>query len=487
MAAGCHDMKALSNSSRQPYDLLILGAGPAGLAAARTAAENGFRVALIEAHRLGGLALHYGSVPSQALIRTSRLYAEMRDAQLYGAQTPTPVEVDFALAMARMQRILTRIGRLNSADHVIASGVDLFFGKGRFTGKDTVDVDGLQLRFKKALIATGSRSLLPRIPGLEGAGFLTNETVFDLTTLPKNLLVIGGGPVGCELAQAFARFGARTIIVHAEPLFLPLEERDAAQLLTQALAHDGVEIHLNTRVINVQVCNGKKIVETVNDGNVATLEVDEIVTGIGRLPAILGLNLEAAGVTYQPDNGIDVDDFLRTSNPRVFAAGDACLKRRFIDIAEASALIATHNALHRGRARLSSLTIPWCTYTDPEIAHVGLYVREAREQGISVKTFTVPLHDVVRAIVDSEENGFIKIHVQEGTDKILGATVVARHAGEMINGLSLAMVAGIGLSTIASVIHAYPTQAQAIKKAAQAYVKIKPKWYEAIFRRWFEH
>jgi len=466
---------------------LIIGAGPAGLAAAHMAARDGFRVALIEAHLLGGLALNYGSVPTQALIRTSRLYAEMRDAQLYGAQAPAPVEVDFARAMSRMRRIRARLCRFNTKDRITADGIDLFFGKARFSSEDTVDVDGTRLRFRKALIATGSRSLLPRIPGLDDAGFLTNETVFDLTTLPKSLLVIGGGPVGCELAQAFCRFGARTIIVHAEPLFLPMEERDAAQLLTQALAHDGIEIHLNTRVVNVQTAGGKKIVEIVNDGNVATIEVDEILTGIGRVPAILGLNLKAAGVAYQPDSGVQVDDFLRTTNPRIFAAGDAGLKHRFIDTAEASALIAVHNALHRGRRRLSSLTIPWCTYTDPEIAHVGMYVREARERGIPVKTFTVPMHDVVRAIVDGEENGFVKIHVREGTDTILGATVVARHAGEMINGLSLAMVAGIGLSTMARVIHAYPTQAQAIKKAAQAYVKTrKSRWYETIFRRWFD-
>lgn len=466
-------MNPRSVRPHNPYDLLIIGAGPAGLAAAHMAAENGFRVALIEAHLLGGLALNYGSVPSQALIRTSRVYAEMRDAELYGAQAPARVEVDFALAMTRMRRIRARTCSVDSADHIKAAGIDLFFGKARFTGKDTVDVDGQQLKFQKALIATGSRSLLPKLPGLDDAGFLTNETVFDLTTLPKSLLVIGGGPVGCELAQAFSRFGARTILVHSEPLFLPMEERDAAQLLAESLAHDGVEIHLNTRAVRVWVEGGKKIVETINDGNVATIEVDEIMTGIGRVPAIVGLDLEAAGVAYQPDTGIEVDDFLRTTNRQIFAAGDATLKQRFIDTAVASALIATHNALLRGRRRFSSLTIPWCTYTDPEVAHVGMYVREARERGIPVKTFTVPLHDVVRAIVDGEENGFVKIHVREGTDTILGATVVARHAGEMINGLSLAMVAGIGLSTIAQVIHAYPTQAQGIKKAAQAYVKTR--------------
>ncbi|MEO7338361.1 MAG: mercuric reductase, partial [Caldimonas sp.] len=426
---------------REPYHLLVIGGGPAGLMAARSAAALGARVALVEKHLLGGVSLNYGCVPSQALIRTSRLYAEMRNAAVYGAREPSSVEVDFPLAMERMRRIRARAGRVDSAPRVAAVGIDLFFGTARFVGADTVDVDGLRLRFRKALIATGSRSMLPTIPGLNEAGYLTNETLFDLTVLPPSLLVIGGGPVGCQVAQAFCRFGCRTIITHAEPLFLPKEERDAALLLAEALARDGVEIHLNTKPLNVRVEGGKKLVETINDGNVATIEVDEILTGIGRLPAVSGLNLEAAEVDYDPDQGIAVDDFLRTSNRRIFAAGDVCLEHMFTDTAEASARIVVRNALCFGRERLSALTIPWCTYTDPEIAHVGLYVRQARERGIPVKTFTVPMHDVDRALTDSEEHGFVKIHVRDGSDTILGATVVARHAGEMINDLSLAMVA----------------------------------------------
>jgi pyruvate/2-oxoglutarate dehydrogenase complex dihydrolipoamide dehydrogenase (E3) component len=471
---------------RTPYHLLVIGAGPAGLVAARAAAALGARVALIEKHLLGGVSLNYGCVPFQALIRTSRLYAEMRNAEVYGAQTPQNVEVNFPLAMERMRRIRTRAGQVDSAPRILKDGIDLFFGSAQFVDADTVEVDGLRLRFKKALIATGSRSLLPTIPGLDEAGYLTNETFFNLNALPKSLLVIGGGPVGCQVAQAMSRFGCRTIIVHAEPLFLPKEERDAAQLLAEALARDGVEIHLNTTAVNVRIEGGKKLVETVNDGNVATITVDEILTGIGRLPALSGLNLEAAGVDYDSDRGIAVDDFLRTSNRRIFAAGDVCLDHKFTDTAEASARIVVRNALSFGRERLSALTIPWCTYTDPEIAHVGLYVRQARERGIPVKTFTVPMHEVDRALADGEEHGFVKVHVREGSDTILGATVVARHAGEMINDLSLAMVAGIGLSTIARVIHAYPTQAESIKKAAMAYSLAQPtSWIKRLRRFWF--
>lgn len=469
---------------REPYHLLVIGAGPAGLVAARAAVALGARVALVERHLLGGLGLHYSAVPSQALIRTSRLYAEMRNANAYGASTPQSVEVDFPLIMERMRRIRERLGRTDSAQHIAAEGIDLFFGTARFVSANTVEVDGMRLRFKKALIATGSRAVMPTLPGLDDVGYLTNETLFSLTELPTSLLVIGGGPVGCEVAQALARFGCRTVIAHAQPLFLPKEERDAAQLLAEALARDGVEVHLNTRAVNVHIENGKKIVETLNDGDVGSITVDAILTGIGRRPALSGLNLEAAGVDYDPDRGIEVDDFLRTTNRRIFAAGDVCLEHQFIDVAEASARIAVRNALCFGRARLSALTIPWCTYTDPEIAHVGLYVRQARERGIPVTTYTVPMHEIDRAIIDGDESGFVKIHVRAGTDKILGATVVARHAGEMIDSLSLAMVAGIGLSTIARAIHAYPSQADAIRKAAMAHAcRTPPRWMR-LLKRW---
>ena len=491
---GPHDRELCANARppgwrnpqpREPYHLLIIGAGPAGLVAARGAAALGARVALIERHLLGGDCLNYGCVPSKTLIRSSRLYAEMRNAANYGVPPPEDIQVDFPMAMERMRRIRMRISRVDSAARLTADGIDVFFGTARFTSGDAVDVDGTRLRFRKALIATGSRSILPAVAGLADAGYLTHETVFDLTELPASLLVIGGGPLGCELAQAFCRFGCRTVIAHNEPLFLPKEERDAAQMVSDALARDGVEIHLNTQVVNVRVEGGKKLVETVNDGNVATVSVDQILTGIGRVPALEGLNLEGAGVACDAGTGIQVDDFLRTTNRRIYAAGDACLEHQFTDTADASARIVVQNALLLGRRRISELTVPWCTYTDPEIAHVGIYVRQARERGIPVKTFTVPMHDVDRAIADGEENGFVKIHVREGSDTILGATVVARHAGEMINGISLAMVAGIGLRTVARVIHTYPTQAEAIKIAANNHAQTCRKPFLVwLLRKW---
>jgi len=490
------DAERLSNVSptgwRNPkplsrYHLLVIGAGPAGLVAARAAAALGAQVALIERHQLGGDCLNDGCIPSKSLIRTGRLLADMRNAANFGAVPPAELVFDFRAAMLRMRRITARISRTDSAMNLAREGIHLFFGTARFNGVDTVDVDGVTIRFKKALIATGSRSMLPDISGLPEAGFLTNETVFDLQVLPKSLLVIGGGPLGCELAQVFARFGSRTLISHSEPLFLPQEERDAAQMVSDALARDGVEIHLNSTVTKVHMEGGKKVVELLNDGNTATTRVDEILTGIGRLPAVQGLNLKAAGVAYDAEAGIHVDDFLRTSNPRIYAAGDVCLEHQFTNTAEASARIVVRNALFLGRQRMSALTIPWCTYTDPEVAHVGLYVKEARRRRIPVKTFTIPMHDVDRAIADGEEDGFVKIHVREGSDKILGATIVARHAGEMINSISLAMVTGVGLRTLANVVHAYPTQGAAIRQAADAYVRTRlTPLMVTLARRWLQ-
>ncbi|MDQ3187920.1 MAG: mercuric reductase [Pseudomonadota bacterium] len=467
------------------YNMVIVGAGPAGLVAAHAAAELGARVALVERDVLGGDCLNIGCVPSKALIRTARVYAEMREAENYGAQIPADIRVDFAAVMQRMRAIRARISRVDSVRRLVAAGVDVFFGEGRFIGADTLAVEGVKLRFDRAMIATGARPDTPSIPGLVEAGFLTNENVFDLTALPHRLLVIGGGPLGCELAQAFCRFGARVTIAQDMPVFLPKEERDAAQLLSDAFARDGIEVRLNTKAVGVRVENGLKLVDLVSEDHQHTIEVDAILTGAGRLPNVESLNLEAAGVDSDAETGIRVNDFLQTRNPRIYAAGDATLEHKFTHTADASARIVVRNALFAGRQKLSALTVPWCTYTDPEIAHVGLYVRQANERDIPVKTFTVPMHDVDRAIADSETVGFVKIHVKERTDRILGATIVARHAGEMINEITLAMVAGIGLGTMARVIHAYPTQSDAIRMAADAYnrTRLTPT-IRALLRRW---
>jgi pyruvate/2-oxoglutarate dehydrogenase complex dihydrolipoamide dehydrogenase (E3) component len=455
------------------YDFVILGAGPAGILAARSAATLGRKVALIERNLLGGNRLNLGCVPSKALLRTSSLYARMRAAHDLGVPRPEGVRIDVAEAMQRIRHLQARLSRTDSADRLRDHGVDVYFGAAQFVGLNEVKVEGATLKFKKALIATGARPMTPAIPGLIEAGYLTNENVFDLTTVPSRLLVIGGGPLGCESAQALCRLGSHVIIAQDEPMFLPGEERDAAQLLSESLARDGVEIHLNTQVIAVRAGGTQKVVELVSDDSSFSVSVDEILTGVGRAPNVENMNLEAARVEYDTGRGIRVNDFLQTTNARIYAAGDVCLEYKFAHMADASARIVLHNALLRGRRRLSALTVPWCTYTDPEIAHVGLYVREARQQKIPVQTFTILMHDVDRAVTDGDDEGFLKIHVREGTDRILGATVVARHAGEMISELCVAITAGIGLGELGRVVHAYPTQADAIKMAADAYYRTR--------------
>jgi pyruvate/2-oxoglutarate dehydrogenase complex dihydrolipoamide dehydrogenase (E3) component len=468
------------------YDLVILGAGPAGLLTAYEAATLGAKVAIIERDLLGGECLNTGCIPSKTIIRTSRLYAEMRDAENFGARVPGDVHVDFPFLVERMRRIRARIsGQGFSARQLSLMGIDVYFGEGRFAQPNTVAVGDTALRYKKALIATGSRPIIPSIPGLIEADYLTNESVFDLTESPRRFLVIGGGPLGCELAQAFCRLGSQVAIVQKEPMFLSQEERDAAQILSDALARDGIDIHLNTEVVRVQMDGNEKVIDLVSDGYKSKIVVDEILIGVGRTPNVESLGLDAVNVKYDTENGIRINDFLQTTNRRIYAAGDVCFEHKFTHIEDASASIVVQNALFLGRRRLSALTIPWCTYTDPEIAHVGLYVREARQKGIQVKTFTVLMHDVHRAIADGEEEGFVKIHVKEGTDRILGATVVARHAGDMINDLSLAIKMGIGLRSLAHIVHPYPTQAQAIQMAADAYDATRGRpLYKWLLRKW---
>ena len=465
---------------RGPYHLLIIGAGPAGLIAARAAVREGAKVALIERNLLGGSCLNNGCIPSKAIIRTSRLYREMRDAEHFGGRVPGGIAVDFPAVMERVRRIRARLSERGSAERLAAMGIDLHFGEARFAGPDSVTVGGNVLRFKKALVATGARPVRPPIPGLEEAGYLTYENVFDLTECPQRLLVIGGGPVGCELAQAFARLGSRVTLVEEDPMFLGHEERDAAQLLSDALARDGIEIHLDTQTTRVRVEGNDKVADLVNDDTKRTVAVDQILVGVGTAPNVQGLELEAAGVVYDDARGIPVDDFLRTTNRRIFAAGDVCGGNKFPHIESAAGRIVVANALFLGRQRLSAEAIPWCTFTDPEIAHVGMYVTEARQKNIPVKTFTILMHEVDRAITDGEEEGFVKVHVREGTGKILGATVVASHAGDLINEISLAMSAGLDLHALARVNQPYPTQSQAIKMAAGAYVASR----RTSFRTW---
>jgi len=452
------------------YNLVVIGGGTAGLVCAAGAAGLGAKVALVERHLLGGDCLNYGCVPSKAIIRSSRVAAEVRDADRFGVRV-TGADVDFPAVMERMRRLRARISYHDSAQRFQELGVDVFLGTAGFSGPDTVEVAGKTLHFKKAVITTGGRAVHPAIPGLAEAGFLTNETVFSLTERPARLLVLGGGPIGCEFAQAFQRLGSQVTLLHKHDRIMNKEDPDAAEMIQKRFVADGVHLILNARPLRVTKAAAGKLVHYESQGQTAEIEVDEILVGVGRAPNVEGLNLEAAGVKYEGGRGrgVIVNDRLQTSNPNIYAAGDICLPYQFTHLADAAARIVIQNALFFGRKKLSALTIPWCTYTDPEVAHVGLSEAEAEKKGIAVQTFVKPLSEVDRAVLDGEEEGFVKILVKAGTDKILGATIVARHAGEMISEVSTAMVGKMGLGTLAAVIHPYPIQAEAIRQTGDLY------------------
>ncbi|MBI2890979.1 MAG: mercuric reductase [Nitrospirae bacterium] len=467
------------------YNLVVIGGGTAGLVTAAGAAGLGAKVALVEKHLLGGDCLNYGCVPSKALIRASRAAADARDAGAFGVTGATGVSVNFPAVMERMRGLRAHISEHDSATRFRGLGVDVFLGEARFNGTDTVEVDGAKLRFRRAVIATGGRATGLPIPGLAKAGFLTNETIFSLTRLPARLAVIGAGPIGCEMAQAFRRFGSEVCLLEAEGHVLPREDREAASIVAGAFKRDGIRCVCSAKISDVESQGATKTIRYACDGTPVTLEVDEVLVGVGRSPNVEGLGLESAGIEYDTKQGIRVDDRLRTTNPRVLAAGDVCSRYKFTHAADFMARIVIQNALFFGRAKVSALTIPWCTYTDPEIAHVGLYEHEAESRNIMTRTFTQKLDEVDRAVLDGESDGFVKVLIQEGTDRILGATIVARHAGEMISEITLAMTGKLGLKTIAGTIHPYPTQAEAIRKVGDAYNRTRlTPFLKGLFARW---
>lgn len=464
-----HPRDWLNPDPAQRYNLVVIGAGTAGLVCAAGAAGLGAKVALVERHFMGGDCLVYGCVPSKGLLRAARAVHDARSSGEFGVGGGEALTADFAAAMARMRGLRGEISSHDSAVRFRNLGVDVFFGDARFTAPDTVAVNGTLLRFNRAAICTGAEAARLPIPGLTEAGFLTNETVFSLTKLPQRIVVIGGGPIGCELAQAFARFGSRVTVLETAPRLLPREDPDAAAIVRSALEREGIDLRLGVRITRVESRDGEKVVVTESDGTEITLATDEILLGVGRTPNVEGLGLAEAGIAFDAVRGVAVDDRLRSTNPKVYAAGDICSPYRFTHAADAMARIVIANALFGARQKASSLVIPWCTYTDPEVAHVGMYEEEARTRGVAVDTLTVPLADVDRAVLDGETDGFARVHLKRGSDRILGATIVARHAGEMIGEFTLAMTAGLGLSAIGRTIHPYPTQAEAVKKLADAW------------------
>ena len=459
------------------------GAGTAGLVAAAGAAGLGAKVALIERSLMGGDCLNVGCVPSKGVISAARVAATVKYANEFGVEVPDRVDINFAEVMKRMRKLRARISPNDSATRFRDLGIDVFFGQGRFLDSSTIDVDGTKLKFKRAVIATGARASAPPIAGLDSVEYLTNESVFSLTELPRRLGIIGAGPIGCEMAQSFAQLGSEVFLVESEHGILPREDRQAAEVVKNAMVRNGVKLLCCGRNLEIKNEGGRRLT-VESHGQSYDEQIDALLVAVGRAPNVENLNLEGVGVEFDK-KGVKVNDHMQTTNPHIFAAGDICSPYQFTHTADFMARIVIQNALFKGRKKSSALTIPWCTYTSPEIAHVGLYEHQAEKQGIAIDTFVQHLSDVDRAILEGDDEGFVKVHTQKGTDKILGATIVASNAGDMISEITLAMTHGLGLSKIGSTIHPYPTQAEAIRRLGDQYSRTRlTPFVKSLFNKW---
>lgn len=482
----CHPPRWVNPTPADKYNLVVIGAGTAGLVSAAGAAGLGARVALIERNLFGGDCLNTGCVPSKAVIRAARAAYDARNGKEFGVRLAGEPNVAFSAAMERMRKLRTRISEHDSAERFRKLGIDVYIGNARFVGSSTVEVDGKRLEFKRAVIAAGGRPAELPVPGLKDAGYFTNENVFTLTELPRRIAVIGAGPIGCELAQSFARFGSEVFLIEALHGIMPNEDPDASEIARQSMIdRDGVKLMCCGKELKVSNAEGGGKRLTVDShGNHYDFVVDEILVGGGRKPNLEGLGLEEAGVHYTTQ-GVTVDDRLRTTNAKIYAAGDVCSRYKFTHAADAMARIVIANALFFARRKVSDLVIPWCTYTDPEIAHVGYYEKDATAVGFEVLTITESLKDVDRAILDGEEEGFGRVHYNKKNGKILGGTIVARHAGEMISELTLAIVAKQKMNVLSSTVHPYPTQAEVLRRIGDAHMRKKlTPGVKKVFEKW---
>ncbi|KAG5182768.1 mercuric reductase [Tribonema minus] len=462
------------------YNLVVLGAGSGGLVSAAGAAGVGAKVAIIESHLMGGDCLNVGCVPSKALIKAATVAHTVNNCQEYGISIEGTVKVDFGKVMERMRRLRAGISHHDSAERFATElGIDVFIGRGTFTGPNTIAVNGKTLTFRKAVVASGGCASLPPITGLKEAPYLTNASIFNLTALPPRLLVLGGGPIGMELAQAMARFGAQVTVVLRGSKIMPKEDSDAADIVAAAMERDGVKFHYNLKFVRVEHTQAdgeafptiRMIAE--DKGTEVVFEAEALLVAAGRRPNVTNMGLEDAGIKFSPTDGIVVSDTLQTTNKAIYAVGDCCTKYQFTHVSDFMARLAIRNALFFGNGKFSNLLIPWATYTEPEVAHVGLYPRDLEAKGVGYQTFTRYFKDVDRAILEGETEGFVKVHVKEGTDKILGATIVGPNAGDMISEMSVAIQHKVGLASLGAVIHPYPTKAEAVRQAGDLYNKTR--------------
>jgi pyruvate/2-oxoglutarate dehydrogenase complex dihydrolipoamide dehydrogenase (E3) component len=446
------------------YHLVVVGGGTAGLVAATSAATLGFRVALVERRRLGGDRLNAGCVPSKAVCRLAKAAAMRRQWPLRHPDAddlPDPAEV-----MRRVREIRADLAENDSAHRLREQGVDVFFGDARFLSHACLSTGDASLHFQRALLAVGARPAKPAIPGLSEADYLTNETLFELERLPASLAILGGGPMGCEMALAFARLGCEVSLLLRGNRLLPREDREVGDFLGAHLVRQGVRLLPFTEIRSSRLHRDGTTLSLQRPEGDETLHAEKILAATGRVPDLSRMNLDTGLVAFDPAGGIRVDDHLRTSNEAVFAAGDCCLDTKYTAAAEASAHIALQNAFFPVKRRWSSVPVPRCTFTDPEIATVGLTEEEAARAGIAATVLRVPLAEVDRALIEGEPEGFLKILLRSESDTILGATLVSAHAGESIGIIATAMAAGMGLRKLDSVPFPYPTQAGAIGRAA---------------------
>jgi pyruvate/2-oxoglutarate dehydrogenase complex dihydrolipoamide dehydrogenase (E3) component len=452
------------------YELVVIGGGPTGLVSAMMAAAGGHRVAMTEQFLTGGTCVNFGCTPSKALIRSARAVKEAGRGADFGFGLTAPPNVDFAKVMERVRRIRSMSSAGDAVQVVAANGVDVYLGHTRFTKPNAVMVDGLELRFDKAVIATGSRPAAPTIEGLREGEYLTNETVFSLTELPRRLLVLGGGPLGCELAQAFRRLGSEVDLVHSGDKLLPKDEPEAGELLRRELERDGIRLHFGFRAVGA----ANRRLTAKGPAGTQQFDYDALLMGIGRRANIEDLGLEAAQIKVN-NGGVEADAYLRTSNPAVYAAGDVAFPEKYTHAAMATARLCVANALDGANRRAHDLIIPHCTYTDPEVASVGLTPLRAAEEGVAVDAHRLELSRVERAFIDGEEEGFATIYTRKGTGQIVGATLVAAHAGEMISELTLAITGRLTMEALAEAVHCYPTQAEVFQRIALEYVQSAKK------------
>jgi len=472
------------------YNLIAIGAGSAGLVTTYIGAAVKAKVALIEKHKMGGDCLNTGCVPSKALIRTARLLAEARDAQKYGLNTLT-ADFDFATVMERVQRVIAKIEPHDSVERYTGLGVDVIQGEARLVSPWEVEVDGRRISARSIVIATGARPMVPKIPGLEAIDAMTSDSVWSLRVLPKRLLVLGGGPIGCELAQCFARFGAQVSLVEMAPRVLQREDAEVGELVAERLRHDGVRVATGHKALRFEPAEdgkGGMLVAEV-DGAEARIPFDRVLLALGRTPNTGGFGLQELGVELGPRGHVNADGFLRTNFPNILVAGDVAGPYQFTHMAAHQAWYASLNGLLAPfwSFKVNYRVVPWVTFTDPEVARVGLSEEEAAAQGVTVEVTRYGIDDLDRAIADDSDEGFVKVLTPPGSDRILGACIVGAHAGELLPEFVLAMTHGLGLNKLLGTIHVYPTMNEANKYAAGVWKRANApqralRWAERFFR-----